>query len=429
MNLLIAFGKAELFNIPSIKKLKIEKNILYLVCPFDFVHFFFSLKNKNLLRSNVSLKNKTINYLKKEIPNLKIKSLKPDIFKIIYFFPISLFKTILNTAKLIKILKGDRAYLYSNNIDITGYCLDSLQRFIGNKFRIEEQNNFIRVAVTFVFLLSLEIYLNWFISTFQKKKIKKVIINHNVYAESGLIGDFCKSIFKSDIFLNQRKFRDNIKLNDVKNIYLNYIPNSKKKILNKKFFWYENNAIRQNKNLKNKKIDTNRVLVIMHSFADAAHIHYKYGKLFQSYYQWTKETLEIAKSLKNQQFIFRAHPSSYTLYGKDKRIFSKLFKNLPKNIKFENPNLTSNPLHNFKKKIPIIITYKGSIILEMGCSGINVVSIESRGSGFSSIRPSSLSEYKKILGGKINTKSFYLKEKQILDYKKNEINFKDFLIY
>ena len=53
-----------------------------------------------------------------------------------------LFKTIKNLFKLIKILKGDKLYLYSNGIDITGYCLDSLQRFFGKKFTIEKENSF-----------------------------------------------------------------------------------------------------------------------------------------------------------------------------------------------------------------------------------------------------------------------------------------------
>lgn len=429
MNLLVAFGNAENFNISSLKKLKIEKKTLFLICPFDFIHLIFSLKKK-IFKSHDTLENKTKYFLKKEIPKLKIKSLKPGFFKILYFFPISLFNATFNLIKLIKILNGNKAYLYSKNNDITGYCLDSLQRFTGKKFNITGNNSFTTITISFVFLLFLEIYLNWFISTFKKKKIKIVIINHNVYAESGLFADFCKLIFKSDIYLNKKRFKGNLILDDVKSYFLDYIPKKiSKKIVNKKFFWYEKNSITQNKHFKKKKIDTNRVLIIMHTFADAAHIHYKYGNLFQSYYHWIKETLDIAKSLKNQYFVFRAHPSSYTFYKKDKKIYSKLFKNLPKNIKFENSNLTNNPLHHFKKKIPIIVTYRGSIILEMGCSGINVVSIESRGKGFSSIVPASISEYKNILEGKINPKNFYLNEKQILKYKKNEINLKDFLTY
>ena len=429
MNILIAFGNDVLFNISNLKKLKIEKKIIYLLCPFDFIHFIFSLKDKIFLKSDISLKNKTEFYLKKNIPGLKIKHLKPNIFEIIYFFPLSLINAIINTINLFKILIGNKAYLYSKNIDITGYCLDSLQRFTGSKFKIEEKINILGILVSFVYLLSLEIYINWFISAFPKKNIKKIIINHNVYAESGLFADFGKLFYKSDIFLNKRTYKDNIKFIIFKKSFLNYIPDLKTtKKTHKQIYWYEKNSIKQNKNFKNKKIDKSKILIIMHAFSDASHIHYKYSKMFQTYYQWVNETLKIAKSLKNQQFVFRSHPSSHTFYKNDERIISKLFKNLPKNIKLEKSNLVDEPLHHFKRKLPIIITYKGSIILEMGCSGINVVSMESRGVGFSSIIPTNLTDYKKILQGRIDRRKFYLKKNQILKYKKIEANLKNFLL-
>ena len=64
----------------------------------------------------------------------------------------------------------------------------------------------------------------------------------------------------------------------------------------------------------------------------------------------------------------------------------------------------------------------------MGCSGINVVSMESRGVGFYSIIPTNLTDYKKILQGKIDRRKFYLKKNQILKYKKIEANLKNFLL-
>lgn len=235
--------------------MKIEKNTLFIICPFDFIHITFALKNKFLFKSQISLEKKTKQYLEKKIPNLKIKSLKPDFFEILYFFPVSLFNATFNLVKLIKLLNGEKSYLSSKNNDITGYCLDSLQRFTGNTFDITKKNSFITITISFVFLLFLEIYLNWFISTFKKKKIKKVIINHQVYAESGLFADFSKLIFNSNVYLNKRRFKVNLKLNDVKDNFLNYIPKLKsKKISNKKFFWYEKNSITQNKNFKKKKL-------------------------------------------------------------------------------------------------------------------------------------------------------------------------------
>ena len=417
MQLLIAFAKSENFGSSNLGKLALEKNEILIICPYDFIYYFFLLRNKFLLKPFKFFLKDTINYLKKNIPNVKIKVEKPNFFYVICFFPISLFRTIKNSFKLIKILKGDKLYLYSNGIDITGYCIDSLQRFFGKKFTIEKENSISNMFTAFIYLLVLEIYINWFLNIFKKKKIDKVIINHNQYAESGLFAEYSQLIHKSKIYVSQITFRDVFKIDDVRKDVFNYIKSFN--LIDKNnsnFFWYTNNSIVQQDNLLTKKIDLDRVLVVMHAFCDANHIHYRPGfePLFQTFYHWVKKTLEIAKSLENQLFTFRSHPSGIGLYENDKLIISKLFKNLPKNIKFEDSTLIDNPSHHFKEKIPIIITYKGSINLEMGCSGIKVVAMETRIDDQVSIIPNNLSEYKEILAGNLDSNEFYLKKEEIL---------------
>ena len=173
MNLLIAFSSAENFSISNLKKLKIEKNTLFLICPFDFIHITFSLKNKFLFNSQISLEKKTKHYLEKKIPNLKIISLKPDFFKILYFFPISLFNATFNLIKLIKLLSGEKSYLFSKNNDITGYCLDSLQRFTGNTFNITKKNSFKTITISFFFFIVFGNIFKLVYFNFQKEKNKK----------------------------------------------------------------------------------------------------------------------------------------------------------------------------------------------------------------------------------------------------------------
>ena len=431
MNLLIAFATPKLYVLNNLKKLNLEDKKLFLTCPYDFIYYFFSIRNKILFKSFYFYREETKVYLKKNFSKLEIKSLKPNILDVIYFFIPSFYKAIINTINLSKILKGNRSRLYSNGIDITGYCLDSLVRFLGKKFRIEEENSIQNILVSFIYLLLLEIYTNWFVSRFKNQKINKVIINHQVYAESGLFSEYAQKFFKAKIVLVENMFKDIIKINDVKKDLYCYIPNlENNNEKNKDFFWYSKNSITQQKDLASKKIDLNRVLVVMHAFGDASHIHSKPENepLFITYYHWIKQTLEFAKSLKHQYFIFRSHPSSIKIYQGDKSIFLKLFSNLPKNIKFEDSNLVKDSSYYFKKSIPIIVTYKGSINLEMGCSGINIVAMASRTSGEFSIVPRSLNEYKKILEGKIDPKKFYLSEDQINKYRKMEKTLKNFMI-
>ena len=75
-----------------------------------------------------------------------------------------------------------------------------MARFLGTKFRIEEENSIQNILVSFMYLLLLEIYTNWFVSRFKNQNIDKVIINHHVYAESGLFGEYTQNFLKLRLF-------------------------------------------------------------------------------------------------------------------------------------------------------------------------------------------------------------------------------------
>lgn len=427
MKLLIAFSDPEVFNIKVLKKFISSNEKILMICPYDFIYSIFSLRNKLFNKPFDFFSKKTSEYLKKNILDLEIKVEKPNLFHIIYFLPISLIKSLINTTKLTKILRGNRSLLYFKGIDMTEYCLESLQRYFGRKFLIANENNFQNIFLSFVYLVCLEIYLNWFFSNFKKKKIKEVIINHEVYAECALLAECSQKLNGSEIFFSQITYRKLLKFSNIRKSVYNYIPHvEKNKDFENVINWYGNNSIKLNKNLKNKKIDPSKVLIVMHAFSDAGVIHSETSPLFQSFYHWIKKTLEIAKSHKNQQFIFRIHPDTFEFFHNDRIIISKLFKNLSKNIHVEDPRLV-NPDHHFVEKLPLIVTFKGSIILEMGCSGVNVVSLSSIFPGQCSIVPSTLEEYENILSGKLNLSKMYLNEKQIENYEIQRNNIIDAL--
>ena len=96
-----------------------------------------------------------------------------------------------------------------------------------------------------------------------KKKINKVIINHNVYAESGLFGEFSQTLFGSKVCLVQRMFKDVIKIDNLKKDLFCYIPDFKSSgNEDKNFFWYRKLGPNTNK-YKYKKLS---LLVIFQNF-------------------------------------------------------------------------------------------------------------------------------------------------------------------
>ena len=85
MNLLISFATPTLYDFSNLKKLNINKKKLFLICPYDFIYYIFSLKNKILFKPFNFYGKETETYLKKEFTELKIKSLRPNILDIIYY--------------------------------------------------------------------------------------------------------------------------------------------------------------------------------------------------------------------------------------------------------------------------------------------------------------------------------------------------------
>ena len=419
MKLIVAFSNPILFDFYKLNKLKFKSQEIFLICPFDFIHILTTFKNKILGKSSISEETQTISHFKKHRPDLKLKTFKPRLIDIIILFPICFVKAIINTIKFKKILGGNKCQLHSNGIEISSYCLDSLQRYTGSTFKIENEDNILNIFGSFKFLLMLEIYINWFISTFKSKDVSSIIINHNVYAESGLIAEYCQSLFRSEVFLVQNVLREIIRLDDVRDHYFKYAANLMNTLEPKKeFSWSDNNSIKGNIDLIGKRIDSTRVLIMMHAFSDANQIYSDKASLFQSYYEWIKKTLEIAKLSENQEYTFRIHPSTFGFYRKDESIINKLFKDLPKNIKLEDPRQIKDQNHHFRDTIPIVVTYKGSIILELGCAGINMISISSHGIDACSIIPKNLSQYKDFLTGNVDMDKMYLNKIQVDEYKR-----------
>ena len=95
MKLIVAFENPNLFHLLNLKKLSLNGQKLIMICPYDFIYYFFSLRNRFLFKPFIFFTNNMKSYLLKNIPNLKLKVEKPNIFHIIYFFPISLIKQLL----------------------------------------------------------------------------------------------------------------------------------------------------------------------------------------------------------------------------------------------------------------------------------------------------------------------------------------------
>ena len=274
-------------------------------------------------------------------------------------------------------------------------------------------------------------------------------IQHTVYSERflfALLRNYNVKIFVQNkhVIIKQKKERDfgfkfldkKIFLNSYRCIKENDIQKYWKKILRGKSNYLEARIAANLKNKRNKKNLSERENVIMlHIFKDSPFTNIDRERIFQDYYSWVLETLQIIRD-SNEKWIIRKHPSADRWGEKQKLIIDKILfkvfgKKIPKNILFED-NQKSN-LNQFRitKRL---LTFSGNSHLEAACFGIKPIVISNTTlcdlDNNLVIKPKSLSQYKKVLL-KGSDEDFKITEKKISMCKRilfliqNVINFSD----
>lgn len=331
------------------------------------------------------------------------------------FFPGNMRELMAFYKKVKLIVSGKTGPIDLFGVESSGYILDSLQRFVP-KFRVDRGLCLSNRFLILLFVLKIETVTRWISERKDFKSLEAVIINHSVYFESGWIAQFLsqeygipiihiKSMQRHVVQLNMRKkhrwFESSIGSAEV-----GYRA-SKKRLP-----WYDTHSISELGDLRNKDIDCHRVLVAMHAFSDANGMHWHPDILYQTYYHWVRETLGFAISNLAIQYTFRIHPNTFKYYKKDLLIIDSLFNSTHENVRLEDPR-TSKGEH-FEKSVPIVITCRGSIALELACSGIKTVCAyrpHCPDGGY--ILPRSKEEYFEYLEGKVEKSSHYLTDDEV----------------
>jgi len=138
------------------------------------------------------------------------------------------------------------------------------------------------------------------------------------------------------------------------------------------------------------------VLILAHQMTDGAFSNS--WNLFRDDIDWLKQTLKIAKEIKNINFIIKSHPSEKFYNSKitTKKIFKELISDKVSNIKLFPNNYDINSLINY---INVLITSHGSAGYEYPAKSIpTIICGETFYSGLGfNIEPKSIKEYKKIV--------------------------------
>ena len=106
----------------------------------------------------------------------------------------------------------------------------------------------------------------------------------------------------------------------------------------------------------------NNIFVMLHSFNDYPHSHFKW-MIFQDFYHWFKKTLKFAREDDSVNWIFKQHPSIRFYPTKDVD-YDQEFSDLPPHIRYLDENKPLNTL-SLTKCADVVITCIGSAGFEL----------------------------------------------------------------
>ena len=384
--MIIGFSLNQQYDSKNYDKLLKKYNEIYYTETYKYFwkrNFFILLKElyENIRRYKFRMDTKffwvSFKYLKK----------KPFFSKAILINPktkhkIENIKKAFNCTNDIASLMSKDSFSYKiNDVECSAYLLDSLQRFVP-LFKIYNFKSPINFISTWIYIYNVITYLEWLDKFVKKNKIDAVLVNHEVYMESGFVSCYLKEKFNLDIIHLSARSIDPFIVKPRKKWFKETLEKklsqsllSKKIIEHKKNTWRTENALYDIEDCSEKTFDKNFVAIIMHCFGDANNMHFENGVIFSSYFQWIRSTIEIAKSQKNINYIFRAHPDSFHKYAQDIRVFDYFFKNLnEKNISFQKPGSYTQLIS--QKKMPLFVTAKGNFSQELAVAGIKSITID-----------------------------------------------------
>jgi hypothetical protein len=450
MNLIVAFSGTEQYPTHQLKTLEVQNTEILICSPYDCIYSYFGIKLflRRILRNSHNLltflkggyarsesksdkeisegwaTSKKLNWYFNDELNYKAHVISPRKLDLLIGFWPALSWTLDNYKFILETLKGQRREIYIQGIESTGYILDSLMRW--SRFKVENEVSLRNLIFILFFLFRIKLYFQWFDGFVVDKKIGKVIVNHNVYMESGWVATYMHQTYETKVFLISKIQDRPIKLLDPRDIWIRQIQEDENLYLFQDdsrgldpkaagtVAWYSKKSIANLSKREDIRIDCKSYLVVMHAFHDANNIHIRHGvnPIFPTYYHWIKKTLEIAIKNPSFKYKFRIHPAVFDFYPDDLRVIEKLFSCNAPNIFLEDSRI-SNSFEN-SSILPLVVTYQGSISLECALMGCRTITLsESVSPEGTYIKAKDLQDYVRLLTDEQNPNDFIMGNEQI----------------
>lgn len=259
-------------------------------------------------------------------------------------------------------------------VESSRYLLDSIQRWIPG-FRIEKRFNLYNAFSLLVYLRRALGVADSVDNLIRVEQPTRVLINHQVYFESGWIARIAEER-GIPVYFGSQNLSGFLPVSAQKHWASEFGTRrysgqpTAKLTVRRSASWAPVGSIKEIAALRASTIDASRVHVFLHSFTDANHVH-RMDSFFPSFYHWVVWTLAVAEKTPAKTFTFRSHPKSRK-YPADSRILRSLFRHPPGNVSLVHGDEETNI---FRNGVPMVVTSHGTIALEMACAGVRAITV------------------------------------------------------
>jgi hypothetical protein len=384
----------------------LQKNLIHLHPSLSYIGRCLSIvknNSENIIIHTTSIHAKDnknfIKWLEKYIIKNKVNS---KLLLYIFKFEIKIIFRIIYNLFFLRISKSNKSY--SKDIILDSICRKKLS-LIYYKF------NFLRKIIKICYWIYLKVLISYYKSIIDITKPDNIIISHPVYVEYGSLliagtESNIKIIIISGAFHNSYFLRNKIKTYHfamfLKNIYKKYNFKDRSYITGE-----ARNSIINDKKMKiirpSKKFIADTLIISTHCFSDNNHISDSAMMLFETYYEWFKETCILLNEVQEpayKNYIIKIHPY-IKIYKEEDFIFKtirKFIKNKKINLIICNHDQTIYEVVNQEKISLINITVHGQICAELGTIGVPSVACGlAQGPIEAQFNPHNVDEYKKII--------------------------------
>ena len=320
------------------------------------------------------------------------------------------FSSVRNVLDEVKqILSAGAGKVEVMGIESGAYLLDSLQRYVRG-FRVERKASLLNLLVIIPYLRRVVVGAYAVNELLKRERFDVVVVNHEVYMESGWIAALGAERFGLEILFVGGK----------KKLPIPIAPRTRS-------FELELSSVSSGDepepygadlerfraripgvigNLDSKRVDPTAFLIFMHCFGDANDLHWRRGQLFASYFHWIEYTLDVAQRHPSCKYVFRVHPL-IKYFPRDRSTLRALFAKKPENVEVQYPGQYSG--HSDETHAPVVVTARGTISLELATNGFRTVSVSWPHSPEGTfVKPTSRAQYAKILSGSFSPDQFLL---------------------